>query len=149
MKLLVQRVSQASVTINGCVTASIGKGMLILLGIAANDKEKDADYLCAKVSTLRIFNDEAGKMNLNLAAVNGSFLVVSQFTLFADWAKGNRPSYTDAARPEKAMPLYEYFIKKLREISNTEVKTGTFGADMKVNLLNDGPVTLMLESRDL
>lgn len=126
--------------------SQIGRGLLVLLGIADSDEAKDLDYLLKKVPALRVFEDEAGKMNFSVQEVEGAVLVVSQFTLIADTAKGNRPSFIRAARPEKAVPIYEGFVSGLRA-QGLEVATGVFGADMKVRLLNDGPVTIMLDSK--
>lgn len=145
MKVVIQRVLSASVHINGTVHSAINRGLLILLGIHENDERSAADYLCKKIADLRIFNDAEGKMNLPLNAVEGNILVVSQFTLYADTAKGNRPSYVAAARPEKAIPLYEYFTQQLSLMIGREVVTGVFGADMQVQLINDGPVTIVME----
>ena len=144
MKLVVQRVKQASVVIEGKVVGNIEKGLLILVGVTHTDTEENADYLAKKLCALRIFEDEKGKMNLNVKDVEGSLLIVSQFTLYANCNSGNRPSFIEAARPEQAEPLYEYFCSKCEEHS-IEVQKGIFGADMKVNLLNDGPVTIILE----
>ena len=142
MKLVVQRVSNAKVDVDGKTVGSIGKGFLVLCGITHTDTEKEADYLAGK---LRVFEDENGKMNLALKDVGGELLIISQFTLYADTvSSGNRPSFIDAARPEKAEPLYEYFLKKCEEFG-IKVQKGIFGADMKVSLLNDGPVTIILE----
>lgn len=145
MRALVQRVSEASVTVEGRITGQIGRGLLVLLGVAETDQPADLDYLAKKLPALRIFEDEAGKMNLSVQEVKGELLVVSQFTLIADTRKGNRPSFIGAARPEKAIPIYEELVKRLRE-SGLKVETGLFGADMKVRLINDGPVTIMLDS---
>ncbi len=148
MRVILQRVTQASVTIDGVVKSKIQKGILVLLGIEDVDNQEDIDWLCKKISQLRIFNDEQGVMNKSIIDINGSFLVISQFTLFASTKKGNRPSYIRAAKPEIAIPLYEAFIKTLQTTANLSVLTGTFGADMKVDLLNDGPVTIIIDSRN-
>ena len=145
MRAVVQRVKYASVTIDGEITAKIDNGFLVLLGVHEDDSEKDAEYLAKKCSGMRIFEDEEEKMNLSVKDVEGSFLVVSNFTLYADCRKGNRPSFVNAARPEKAIPLYEKFVSCVRE-NGIECQTGEFGADMKVELLNDGPVTIVIES---
>jgi D-tyrosyl-tRNA(Tyr) deacylase len=146
MRALIQRVSKASVSIDGETVGKIGKGIVILLGVTHDDSEKDADYLAEKCVNLRIFEDENGKMNLSTIDVGGSALIVSQFTLYGDTRKGRRPSYTDAALPEKAIPLYEYFIEKVKAVG-LEVATGRFGASMNVDIHNQGPVTLMVESK--
>jgi D-tyrosyl-tRNA(Tyr) deacylase len=148
MRIVIQRVSEASVKIEEKIKGKIEKGLLVLVGIELADDNTDADWLIQKICGLRIFNDADGKMNLTIQDVNGQFLVVSQFTLHASTKKGNRPSYIRAARPEHAIPLYEYFIKTLQEISNTNIETGEFGADMKVSLVNDGPVTLLIDSKN-
>ena len=146
MKLVVQRVKNASVRVDNKVIGSINKGFLVLLGIKTDDTKEDVDYLVRKLINLRIFTDENDKMNLALKDVNGELLIISQFTLYGDCKKsGNRPSFIDAARPEIAIPLYEYFIAECKKQSPS-VQTGIFGADMKVSLLNDGPVTLILDS---
>ena len=147
MKIVIQRVKHASVTINGTVKSSIGNGMLILLGVADNDSQEDADWLVKKASLLRIFDDANGVMNLNINDVNGEILVISQFTLLASYKKGNRPSYIHAAKPDISIPLYEYFCSKLSDETGKIVKTGEFGADMKVELLNDGPVTICMDTK--
>lgn len=147
MRIVIQRVSEASVKIDGLINGEIGKGLLILLGIENDDEQMDADWLVQKIIGLRIFSDQEGKMNLNLSDIGGNILVISQFTLHASTKKGNRPSYIQAARPEKAIPLYEYFIEKLKLLSNTSIETGIFGADMKVSLVNDGPVTIIIDSK--
>lgn len=148
MRVVLQRVSEASVQIDNKIHAQIHKGILILLGIELNDTIADADWLVAKISGLRIFSDNEGKMNLSIQDISGSFLVISQFTLHASTKKGNRPSYIRAARPEIAIPLYEYFTKTLAEISKRQVLTGIFGADMKVHLINDGPVTIAMDTKN-
>lgn len=145
MRLLIQRVSRASVTVADKVTGSIGPGLLGFLGVGVGDTEKDADVLAGKLSRLRIFEDDQGRMNLDLQQVGGSVLLVSQFTLYANTKKGNRPSYTQAADPSEAERLYTYMIESLRK-EGLKVETGRFGAMMDVELLNDGPVTLLLES---
>jgi D-tyrosyl-tRNA(Tyr) deacylase len=147
MRIVIQRVSEASVRIDNELVGQIDAGMMILLGIEEADGQSDADWLVQKVLGLRIFSDEEGKMNRSIAEMNGRFLVVSQFTLYASTKKGNRPSYIRAARPEHAIPLYEYFIQQLGILSNTTIETGKFGADMKVSLLNDGPVTIIIDSK--
>lgn len=147
MRAVIQRVTEAAVTIDGETVGSIGRGFLVLLGIHGNDEKADADYIIKKVSGLRVFEDAEGKMNLSLSQVGGSLLVVSQFTLYGDARHGNRPAFIEAALPEKAIPLYEYIVSKLRE--SFEVQTGVFGADMQVSLINDGPVTIMLDSTKL
>jgi D-tyrosyl-tRNA(Tyr) deacylase len=143
---VVQRVSEASVQVNGTVVGSIGPGMLVLLGVEQGDQSQDADYLSAKVAGLRIFEDEFGKMNLSVRQVQGSVLAVSQFTLYGDTRKGMRPSFDRAARPEVAKPLFERFVEKLRS-EGLPVETGIFQASMKVTLANEGPVTLICESK--
>ena len=147
MRALLQRVNEASVRVGEETTGAIGRGFLVLLGVADDDETADLDYLVKKVAALRVFPDEQGKMNLSVGAVRGSVLVVSQFTLIADTAKGNRPSFFRAARPEKAEPFYEEFSARLRA-GGLPVETGRFGADMKVSLVNDGPVTILLDSRE-
>jgi D-tyrosyl-tRNA(Tyr) deacylase len=147
MRIVVQRVSEASVQIDNELVGQIDAGMMILLGIEEADDQSDSDWLVQKVLGLRIFSDEEGKMNRSIAEMNGRFLVVSQFTLHASTKKGNRPSYIRAARPEHAIPLYEYFIQQLGILSNTTIERGKFGADMKVSLLNDGPVTIIIDSK--
>ena len=144
MRAVVQRVSHASVRVEGEVIGEIGKGFLILLGVAETDTEAAADRMADKICKLRIFQDENGKTNLSLADVGGEILVVSQFTLYADCSNGNRPSFTEAAKPDQANELYEYFCKQC-EKNEIHVEKGIFGADMKVSLLNDGPVTVIIE----
>ncbi len=148
MRVVVQRVSHASVDIENERTVSIGPGMLVLLGIEEADSQDDADWLCGKLTRLRIFADENGVMNHDIIQAEGEFLVVSQFTLHASTKKGNRPSYIKAARPEKAIPLYEYFKCKLQEESGKKVLSGQFGAHMMVSLANDGPVTILIDSQN-
>ena len=147
MRVVAQRVSRASVTINGKVKSQIGMGMMILLGIEEADNEEDVEWLCAKLSKMRIFSAENDAMNLDINQIEGAFLVVSQFTLHAMTKKGNRPSFIRAARPEQAIPLYERFVKRLHEVSGREVLTGEFGAMMDVELINDGPVTIIMDSK--
>ena len=148
MIAVIQRVSNASVAINQQMHAGIGVGLLILLGIAENDTLTDAEWICNKIPPLRIFSDEHDKMNLSLMDVGGEILLISQFTLMANATKGNRPSYITAAKPVFAMPLYNHCIEKLTKILDNKLKTGVFGADMKVSLLNDGPVTILLNSKE-
>lgn len=147
MRIVIQRVSEASVRIDNELVGQIDAGMMILLGIEEDDDQSDADWLVQKALGLRIFSDDEGKMNRSIAEINGRFLVVSQFTLHASTKKGNRPSYIRAARPEHAIPLYDYFIHQLGILSNTTIETGKFGADMQVSLLNDGPVTILIDSK--
>jgi len=148
MRVVIQRVAHAAVTIDGIVKSRIGPGLLILLGIEQEDGLEDIDWLCKKIAAMRIFSDEAGLMNKSVQDIAGELLVVSQFTLHASTKKGNRPSFIKAARPETAIPLYEQFVQMLAAESGRPVSTGTFGADMKVELLNDGPVTIIVDSRD-
>ena len=145
MKLVIQRVKHASCKVDGKITGEIQDGFLVLLGIKVGDTKKEADYLANKLCNLRVFEDENEKMNLALKDVNGKLLIISQFTLYGDCIKsGNRPSFTEAARPEEAEPLYEYFCQKCSE-QGIDVEKGIFGADMKIELLNDGPVTIIIE----
>lgn len=148
MRALIQRVNGASVTVKGETIAAIGKGLLVFLGISNQDTGEDLEYLAKKIGGLRIFSDEEGKMNLNVADVQGSILLVSQFTLYASTKKGNRPSFIDAAPPEIAVPMYEQAILQFTQAASVPVKTGKFGADMKVALLNDGPVTVWMDSKN-
>ena len=148
MRSVIQRVAWARVKVEGQIVGEIQKGLLILLGITDHDTQKEADLLTQKISKLRIFGDDKGKMNLSIKDIQGSILVVSQFTLYADTRKGNRPSYIRAARPEQAIPLYEYFVQALEHL-NIHVETGQFGANMNVELLNQGPVTIWLDSDHL
>lgn len=148
MRAVIQRVQHASVTINGTEKSRIGKGFLILLGIEEADGEEDKEWLAHKIISLRVFDDEQGVMNLNIMDAEGEILVVSQFTLMASYRKGNRPSWIRAARHEHAIPLYEGFIQRLEQELPQRIKTGEFGADMKVNLLNDGPVTICMDTKN-
>lgn len=148
MRALIQRVAEASVTVEGRTISNIGHGLLILLGIEPEDSQEDIDWLCGKIARLRIFGDEDNAMNLSLMDVKGEALVVSQFTLHASVKKGNRPSFIKAARPEIAIPLYETFVKMLNMQLETEVQTGSFGAMMDVGLVNDGPVTIWIDSKN-
>ena len=148
MRIVIQRVSRASVTIDGNVKSAIGKGFLILLGVEESDTESDAEWLVKKVIGLRVFDDENGVMNLNISQVGGDMLVVSQFTLFASYKKGNHPSWLRAARHEISVPLYEYFCRRLQEETGKEIGTGEFGAMMDVELLNDGPVTICMDTKN-
>ncbi|HOI87235.1 MAG TPA: D-aminoacyl-tRNA deacylase [Lentimicrobium sp.] len=147
MRLVIQRVSRASVSSSGFETASVGKGMLILAGIEESDTIEDAEWLAGKVTRLRIFADTMGVMNHSVCEIGGSILVVSQFTLHASTRKGNRPSYIRAARPETAVPLFESFVRFLKETTGLRVETGWFGAMMQVELVNDGPVTIIMDSK--
>ena len=148
MRIVIQRVSEASVTINGELHGQISQGYLILLGVCEEDTVEDVEWLVKKVTGLRIFNDEQGVMNRSIMDVGGECLVVSQFTLFASYKKGNRPSWFKAARHEISVPLYEYFCRKLSEEMQRTVQTGEFGADMKVSLINDGPVTICMDTKN-
>ena len=148
MRVVIQRVSEASVTIEGRKTADIQKGLLILVGIEDADTNEDINWLCAKIAKLRIFGDDNGVMNLSLTEADGDVIVVSQFTLHAATKKGNRPSYIKAAKPDVAIPLYEDFVKTLQQETGKVIQTGEFGADMKVALVNDGPVTILIDSKN-
>ncbi|GAA4315133.1 D-aminoacyl-tRNA deacylase [Pontixanthobacter gangjinensis] len=148
MRAVIQRVSEASVTVDHKVCAVMQDGLLILLGVEDEDGDEDIDWLCRKIINMRIFNDEDGVMNESLKSVDGDAIVVSQFTLHASTKKGNRPSYIKAAKPEVAEPMYEKFIQKFEKEFGKNVGAGSFGADMKVSLLNDGPVTILLDSKD-
>ena len=148
MRVVIQRVREASVTIEGVVKAHITEGVLILVGVEALDTADDINWLAAKIVNLRIFGDEAGLMNRSVVDIGGSMLVVSQFTLHASTKKGNRPSFLRAAKPDFAVPMYEQFVEALKNLSNLTVVTGEFGADMKVALLNDGPVTIIMDSKN-
>ncbi len=147
MRAVIQRVSHASCTVNGKITASIQKGFMVLLGIEESDHEDDVIWLAQKIANMRIFSDENGAMNKALAEVEGNILLISQFTLFATTKRGNRPGFTRSARPETAMPLYEKMIAELNRLTAKTTQTGIFGADMKINLLNDGPVTIIIDSK--
>lgn len=144
MKLVVQRVKKAEVKVDGNIIGKIDKGFLVLIGIKVGDTKEQADYLVKKLCNLRVFSDENDKMNLSIKDVKGKLLIVSQFTLYGDCSQRNRPSFIEAARPEEANPLYEYFCNQC-ELNNIEVQKGIFGADMKVELINDGPVTIIIE----
>ena len=148
MRAVVQRVTRARVTVEEQVTGEIGNGLVVLLGIAHDDTQEDADYLANKIVALRIFDDDAGRMNVSVKEIAGGLLVVSQFTLYGDVRRGLRPSWSDAAQPEVAEPIYEYFVTKMREFLG-RVETGSFRKMMQVELVNDGPVTIMLDSRKL
>ncbi len=148
MRVFIQRVSEASVTINQSINGKINQGYLILLGIETLDQEEDIDWLCSKIIGLRIFSDVEGKMNLSIQDINGEILLVSQFTLHASTKKGNRPSFINAARPEQAIPLYESMIQRLTANLGKPIQTGQFGADMKVSLVNDGPVSIWIDSKN-
>ncbi|SCY43710.1 D-tyrosyl-tRNA(Tyr) deacylase [Nonlabens sp. Hel1_33_55] len=148
MRVVVQRVSNASVHSGGQSLGSINRGLLVLIGITATDSSEDIEYLVRKICGLRIFTDKAGKMNLSIGDIDGDILVVSQFTLYAQTKKGNRPSYINAAKPEVAIPLYEAFVSTLSRKRNKQIPTGTFGADMQVRLVNDGPVTIIIDSKE-
>ncbi|MET3038270.1 D-aminoacyl-tRNA deacylase [Chryseobacterium sp. NRRL B-14859] len=145
MKIVIQRVSEASVKVDGKTVGKIGKGLMLLTGIDENDEKADADWLVQKVLNLRIFSDEDDKLNLSVKDISGEILCISQFTLIADYRKGNRPSFIKAAKPDKAIPLFEYFKKEIAK-SGLKTESGIFGADMKVSLINDGPVTIVMDS---
>lgn len=148
MRIVIQRTAHASVTIDGICKSAIGKGMMILIGIEETDGKEDIDWLCKKIVNLRIFDDENGVMNKSILDIEGEILVISQFTLHASTKKGNRPSYIRAAKPEIAIPLYEQFCRELSSALGREIGTGEFGADMKVELLNDGPVTICIDTKN-
>ena len=148
MRVVIQRVSASSVTINNNIVSSIKTGLLVLVGITNNDDEKDIEWLSNKIANLRIFPDEEGVMNKSLLDVNGEMIVVSQFTLHAKTKKGNRPSYIDAAKPDVSVPLYEAFVRKMEQVIGKPVQTGEFGANMQVSLTNDGPVTIIIDSKN-
>jgi D-tyrosyl-tRNA(Tyr) deacylase len=148
MRVIIQRVSQASVTVEGQKTADIQKGLLVLVGIEDADTQEDIDWLTGKIIKIRIFGDENDVMNCSVQDVDGDIILVSQFTLHASTKKGNRPSYIKAAKPDFAIPMYENFVKSLEKEFGKKIQTGIFGADMKVNLLNDGPVTIVMDSKN-
>ena len=148
MRIVIQRVREASVKINDKIVGEIQQGLLVLLGIEHVDSELDADYLIKKLIHLRIFGDDEGKMNLSVSDISGSLLIVSQFTLFADTKKGNRPSFIRSAKPEQARPLYDYFLSQLKKSFSGKIENGVFGANMLVELINDGPVTIIIDSKD-
>lgn len=148
MRVVIQRVRKSKIVINQSIERNISIGMLILLGIEDEDKDEDVDWLCAKIPKLRIFPDQNGVMNLPITDINGEIMIVSQFTLHAKTKKGNRPSYIKAANPDIAIPLYESFIQKLKIESQCKIETGEFGADMQIELVNDGPVTLIIDTKN-
>ncbi|SDI72035.1 D-aminoacyl-tRNA deacylase [Mucilaginibacter sp. P19] len=148
MRAVLQRVTQASCTVDGNVTGEIGVGFLVLLGIEDADTPEDMQWLANKITGMRVFGDENGLMNKALADVNGDILLISQFTLFAQTKKGNRPSFLRAAKPDKAIPMYEQMVQTLETLTGKKIATGIFGADMKINLLNDGPVTIIMDTKD-
>lgn len=146
MRVVIQRVSEASVKVDNQIVGEIGKGLMLLIGVDESDENSDADWLVKKILDVRVFSDDEGKMNHSVKDINGEILCISQFTLISDYKKGNRPSYIKAARPEKAIPLFEYFKEELKK-SGLKIESGIFGADMKVSLINDGPVTLVFDSK--
>lgn len=148
MRAVIQRVSQASCTVEGQITRQIEAGFLVLLGVEENDSQEDAVWLAQKIANMRIFSDEDGQMNRSLADIGGRILLISQFTLFAQTKKGNRPGFIRAAKPDKAIPLYEFMQAELEKLTETKVETGIFGADMKISLLNDGPVTILIDTQN-
>jgi D-tyrosyl-tRNA(Tyr) deacylase len=148
MRAVIQRVSEASCRVEGEITGEIANGFLVLIGIEDADNDEDMQWLAQKIASMRIFGDENGLMNKALADVDGNILLISQFTLFAQTKKGNRPSFIRAARPEKAIPIYEQMIKTLHELTGKRIATGIFGADMKISLINDGPVTIIMDTKD-
>ena len=148
MRAIIQRVTEAACVVDDVVTGAIGTGLLVLLGIEDADDFDDVEWLAAKLVNMRIFGDEGGQMNKSLADIDGHILLISQFTLFASTKKGNRPGFTRAARPEKAIPLYEAMIKQLSLVSGKDIRTGIFGADMKISLVNDGPVTIAIDTKN-
>lgn len=146
MRVVIQRVSEASVKVDNKIVGEIGKGLMLLIGVDESDENGDADWLVKKILDVRVFSDDEGKMNHSVKDINGEILCISQFTLISDYKKGNRPSYIKAARPEKAIPLFEYFKDEMKK-SGLKTESGIFGADMKVSLINDGPVTLVFDSK--
>ena len=146
MRVVIQRVSEASVKVDNQIVGEIGKGLMLLIGVDESDENSDADWLVKKILDVRVFSDDEGKMNHSVKDINGEILCISQFTLISDYKKGNRPSYIKAARPDKAIPLFEYFKEELKK-SGLKTESGIFGADMKVSLINDGPVTLVFDSK--
>ena len=148
MRAVIQRVLEASVKVNNEITGQIGQGFLVLLGIETEDEPEDLNWLAQKIANLRVFNDENAQMNKSLSDVEGKILLISQFTLFAQTKKGNRPGFTRAAKPDKAVPLYEQMIEELGKLTETKVETGIFGADMQVSLINDGPVTILIDTKN-
>jgi D-aminoacyl-tRNA deacylase len=148
MRAVLQRVSEANCKVDGNITGSIDTGLLILLGVAADDTNDDLQWLAQKIAGMRIFSDDAGLMNKSITDIGGRILLISQFTLFAQTKKGNRPSFIRAAKPDMAIPMYEQMIKMLGELTSTKIETGIFGADMKISLVNDGPVTIILDTMD-
>ena len=147
MRAIIQRVSSASCSIEGKISGEIGQGFMVLLGIEDSDTDEDLTWLAQKITNMRIFSDENGLMNKALADVQGNILLVSQFTLFASTKKGNRPGFTRSARPDFAIPMYEKMIRELEQLSGTKIRTGVFGADMQISLVNDGPVTIIMDTR--
>ena len=147
MRAILQRVTQASCTVDGRITGEIKAGFLVLLGIEDADTEEDLQWLAQKIAAMRIFGDENGLMNKALADINGDILLISQFTLFANTKKGNRPGFTRAARPDKAIPMYEQMVEELKTLTGKRIATGIFGADMKISLINDGPVTIVMDTK--
>jgi len=148
MRAIIQRVTHASCVVDGKITGEIKNGFLVLLGVEDADTDEDLQWLAQKIASMRVFGDENGLMNKALGDINGDVLLISQFTLFASTKKGNRPGFTRAARPDKAIPMYEQMIKELEKLTNKKVATGIFGADMKISLLNDGPVTIIMDTKD-
>ena len=146
MKAVIQRVSESSVKVDGKIVGEIGNGLMLLIGIEEEDEKSDADWLVQKILNLRVFGDDDGKLNLSILDIKGNILCISQFTLIADYRKGNRPSFIKAAKPEKAIPLFEYFKSEISK-SGLKTESGIFGADMKVSLINDGPVTILMDSK--
>ena len=148
MRIIIQRVLRASVSIENKIVGSIQQGFLVLVGIEHSDTSEDANWIIQKLIGLRVFSDHEGKMNLSVKDISGNILVVSQFTLFASTVKGNRPSFIRSAKPDIAIPIYEYFVSRLKDESGLDIQTGKFGADMQIELINDGPVTIMIDSKN-